>query len=235
MAKVSHELRTPLGAILGFAEMIQVGVYGEISEQQHEATGKIIESTTYLSSMVNELLDQAQLEARQLILVVDEFDPRDVTNTVQSRMQILAKHKGISLITQVTPSLTSCVYGDEKRIQQILINLVSNAIKFTETGTVKVHCYQPDAFHWAFQVSDTGIGIPTEAQRRIFEPFGQVDGSETREQMGTGLGLSIVQQLTSLMGGQITLKSQVDRGSTFTVTLPIQAKQSLRSDVQNDD
>jgi signal transduction histidine kinase len=111
--------------------------------------------------------------------------------------------------------------GDEGRLQQILVNLVSNAIKFTQAGAVQVHIYCPDAAHWAMQVTDTGPGIPGEAHEYIFEPFRQVDGSVTRHYIGTGLGLSIVKQLTTLMAGRITLESQVGQGSTFTVLLPL--------------
>jgi len=107
-------------------------------------------------------------------------------------------------------------------LQQILVNLISNAIKFTPAGAVRLRLYCPDADHWALQVFDTGFGIPGEAQIYIFEPFRQVDGSVTRAHAGTGLGLSIVKQLTTLMGGEITLESEVGRGSTFTVSLPLQ-------------
>jgi signal transduction histidine kinase len=113
------------------------------------------------------------------------------------------------------------VLGDQNRLQQILVNLASNAIKFTGSGRVQIRLYRPDLNHWAIAVSDTGPGIPTEAQAYIFEPFQQVDGSVTREHVGTGLGLSIVKQLVNLMEGQITLESEVGQGSAFTVLLPL--------------
>ncbi len=119
--------------------------------------------------------------------------------------------------------MPSILSGDQQRLQQILVNLVSNAIKFTEEGAVQVCLYCPDPQHWAMEVSDTGSGIPPEAQAYIFEPFRQVDNSMTRENTGTGLGLSIVKQLATLMGGEITLESEIGRGSTFTVQLPLKS------------
>jgi signal transduction histidine kinase len=222
LAKVSHELRTPLTAILGFSEMIQEGIYGPISDEIQETTAKIIESTHYLTSLVTELLDQAQLEAGKLKLEIGRVAPVDIVRTVQSRMNVLAQAKGLTLTTNIAPELPATLAGDQKRLEQILVNLVSNAIKFTEQGEVRLDLYCSDAIHWAIQVSDTGPGIPVEAQTHIFEPFGQVDGSSTRQHGGTGLGLSIVKQLTTLMGGYVTLKSEIGQGSTFTVFLPSQ-------------
>ena len=221
LAKVSHELRTPLGAVLGYTELLQNGTFGPISEQQIEATAEVIDSTQYLTALVNELLDQAQLEAGKLALNVAPFTPRDLITQVEGRMSVLAQAKGLSLTTVIEADIPDMLAGDRSRLQQILVNLVSNAIKFTKTGTVGVRLYCPDASHWAMQVSDTGSGIPIEAQNDIFEPFHQIDGSTTREQTGSGLGLSIVKQLTALMKGQVILESEVGRGSTFTILLPL--------------
>jgi signal transduction histidine kinase len=131
----------------------------------------------------------------------------------------------LRLESEIAPEVPFILVGDTVRLQQILVNLISNAIKFTAEGMVKVRLYCPDADHWALQVSDTGAGIPVEAQTYIFEPFRQVDGSMTREYAGTGLGLSIVKQLTTLMGGGITLASAAGQGSAFTIFLPIQFTQ----------
>jgi two-component system sensor histidine kinase EvgS len=222
LAKVSHELRTPLSAILGFAEMLEVGVYGSLSQKQQQATAEIIGSTFYLISLVNELLDQAQLDAGKLKLNLNFFAPADLLESTMSKMKVLAQAKGLALITTIAPDMPASLYGDQARIQQILVNLVGNAIKFTPAGTVQVSLNQPDPAHWAIQVSDTGPGIPPEAQADIFEPFSQVDGSMTRRHNGTGLGLSIVKQLVILMDGQITLKSKVGEGSTFLILFPMQ-------------
>lgn len=221
LARVSHELRTPLGAILGFAEMLEAGVYGSISEKQRQGITQIIDSTHYLTGLVNELLDQAQLEADPLKLNLSSFRVVDVVEPVVSKMSVLAQAKGLTLATDIAAGVPTTLTGDQVRVQQILMNLVSNAVKFTQQGAVQIHLYRPNATHWALQVADTGPGIPVEAQIYIFEPFRQVDGSMTREYTGTGLGLSIVKQLTTLMGGQISLVSEVGHGSTFTVCLPL--------------
>ena len=234
LAKVSHELRTPLGAILGLAEMLQLALYGPLTDKQCETMAKIIDNTNYLTSLVNELLDQAQTDAGKLKLNLSSFAPADLVERTLSKMNVLAQTKGLTLTTHMTAEVPATLFGDPARVQQILVNLVSNAIKFSQRGVVRVYVYRPDAVHWALQVSDTGSGIPVEAQSYIFEPFRQVDGSMTRQQEGTGLGLSIVNQLTTLMGGQITLESEVGRGSTFTVQLPLipdqeETSQSVRS------
>lgn len=222
LAKVSHELRTPLGAILGFSEMLEIGFYGDLPKKQQLIVAEIIDSTHYLTNLVNELLDQAQLDAGKLKLHLTSFAPADVLNGTLSKLEVLAKNKGLSLITEVAADLPPILTGDLVRLQQILVNLGSNAIKFTQMGEVQISLLRPDIDYWAIQVTDTGIGIPNEAQASLFEPFMQVDGSITREHAGTGLGLSIVKQLTTLMGGEVTLKSEVGQGSTFTVLLPFQ-------------
>lgn len=221
LAKVSHELRTPLGAILGFAEIIAVGLYGPLSDQQHKIMTRIIENTHDLTGLVNELLDQAQLDAGKLKLNLGVFAPAEVVEQTLSKMNVLAQTKGLSLTADIAADVPATLWGDPARLQQILVNLVGNAIKFTQKGAVRVYVYRPDAAHWVLQVSDTGSGIPLEAQGYIFEPFRQVDGSMTRQHGGAGLGLSIVKQLTELMNGQITLESEEGQGSIFTIQLPL--------------
>jgi signal transduction histidine kinase len=151
-------------------------------------------------------------------------------------MNAQVQTKGLSLTTEIAPDMPATLWGDAARVQQIVVNLVSNAIKFTQKGEIQVCIYQPDPVHWALQVSDTGAGIPAEAQSYIFEPFQQVDGSITREHRGTGLGLSIVKQLTELMEGQVILVSETGKGSTFKVVLPfIQAAPSVTPNDQTDE
>ncbi|MBN1994646.1 MAG: hypothetical protein JW953_18245 [Anaerolineae bacterium] len=221
VAKVSHELRTPLGAILGHTQMLQIGLHGPISVEQQEVASKIIKSTNYLTSLVNQLLDQAQYEAGKLVLNIAPVVPADIVEETLSKLGVMAQNKKLTLTGQIAPDVPPQLLGDSVRLKQILVNLVSNALKFTEQGTVSIRLYCPDPGHWAMQVSDTGPGIPLEAQTYIFEPFEQVDGSITREYAGTGLGLAIVKQLTTLMDGQVDLESTVGRGSTFTITLPL--------------
>lgn len=218
---MSHGLRTPLGAILGYTELLKEGLYGRLSDQQEEVSVEIIKSTHYLTSLVNELLDQAQLETGRLRLQLEFFAVREMIDQVESKMKVLAQAKGLSLQVTVAADVPVMIMGDSNRLQQILVNLISNAIKFSHKGGVDVTIYCLEPARWAMQVADTGIGIPDDARDYIFDPFRQVDGSLTRKYTGAGLGLSIVKQLTSLMDGQITFKSQIGRGTTFTVQFPL--------------
>jgi len=221
LSMVSHDLRTPLSAILGFAEMLEAGIYGSLAEEQQGAVERIIANAGRQLSLINDLLDQARIEAGELSLEIQSFVVADLIDDLVAGVSTLAQSKGLELAYHIDDDVPATLSGDPQRLYQILSNLVGNAIKFTEEGTVQVHVYRPDEDHWALQVSDTGPGIPEEAQAYIFDPFRQVDGSITREHGGVGLGLSIVRQLTTLMKGQITLKSEVGRGSTFTVVLPL--------------
>jgi signal transduction histidine kinase len=224
LAHVSHELRTPLSAIMGFSEMLEMGMYGEVSDKQSEVASKIAESSRYLDSIVNDLLDQAQLAAGRFKMKEAEFQPSELMQTVLDKMLVLAERKYLNLTVRVSPELPRTLMGDKVRLEQILLNLVSNAIKFTDLGSVQVRLFRYDLNLWAMEVSDTGRGITQQAQAYIFEPFRQVDGSQTRAQRGTGLGLAIVKQLATLMNGHIELKSQVGSGSRFTVFLPLADK-----------
>ncbi len=221
LSKVSHELRTPLGSILGYAELLQIGAFGLLDEEQKDAAAQIVDSTHYLDRMINELLDQAQIEARTVILRIGSFSPASLLQKVEANMSVLARNKGLDFSVRLALDVPEILAGDEHRLQQILINLAGNAIKYTRNGQVNIRIYRPDPAHWAIKVSDTGAGIPKEAQSYIFEPFRQVDNSITRENHGTGLGLSITKQLVELMEGKITVQSEVDLGSAFTVILPI--------------
>ena len=222
LARVSHELRTPLSAILGYAELLYDGSFGALTERQQQAISEVMGSTQELTNLVNELLDSAQLEAHALTLYVRPFYPIEMLQRAENTMIILARNKGLELTTAIAPDLPATLLGDESRLRQILINLIGNAIKFTESGSVRASLYLADESHWSMEVSDTGAGIPAEAHRYVFEPFRQVNGSITREYRGTGLGLSIVKSLVELMGGAVQLQSEVGQGSIFTLTLPLQ-------------
>jgi PAS domain S-box-containing protein len=221
VSRVSHELRTPLNAIIGYADMIQEAVYGPITDRQRSALDRIIVNGKRQLSIVNDLLDQAQIEAGILKIKVAPFAPNDLVKNVWDVTEVLADGKGLELTSHIADNIPPALPSDQQRLQQILINLIGNAIKFTNEGRIHLRIFRPDATHWAMEVSDTGCGIPLEAQSYIFDPFRQVDSSTTREHTGSGLGLSIVKQLTALMGGDITLTSQVGKGSTFTVILPL--------------
>ena len=218
---VSHELRTPLSAIQGFAEMLQAEVYGPLSEKQRSALARIIANDERLLNLVNDLLDQARMEAGQLSLTIESFALQDLVDDMESTMRVLVESKKLYLKVHVSPAVPSTLQGDRKRLHQILVNLINNALKFTQKGGISVHFYRPDEAHWAIDVADTGPGIEQDIQTAIFEPFRQVDGSATREYTGFGLGLSIVKQLATLMGGSVSVISEFGFGSTFTVKIPI--------------
>lgn len=221
LSRVSHELRTPLGGILGYAELLQYKAFGSLSERQHDAVKNIIESTHYLTSIVNDLLDEAQIESKSLNLHNEYFNPVDLLEKIKSTMSSLADKKGVTFRAEIASDLPSELYGDVKRLQQIVINLAGNAIKFTKQGEVSVSIKRPAPADWSIEVQDTGAGILHSEQEFIFEPFRQVNNSITRENRGSGLGLAITRQLVELMGGQINLESEIGKGSLFTVTLPI--------------
>lgn len=221
LARVGHELRTPLGVIRGYADLLKEPAYGSLSELQAKAVSEIIDSTQRVSDMVSELLDEARLAAGAVQLDTKPFTPALVLKDVQEKLSVLAKQKGLTLTSDLDPELPDQLLGDPIRINQMITNLASNSIKFTKEGEVSIRFYLRNKGQWAMEVTDTGPGIPKKAQKDIFEPFRQADGSISRKYGGTGLGLSIVKHLTNLMQGKILVKSKVGEGSTFTITLPL--------------
>jgi PAS domain S-box-containing protein len=221
LSRVSHELRTPLGGILGFAELLEYNAFGSLTDEQQDAVGNIIESTNYLTNIVNDLLDEAQIESKSINLHNEHFKPADLLEKITTTLSTLAVKKGITVHAEIDPQLPGELYGDVNRLQQIFINLGGNAVKFTKMGEVRVDFKRPNPAQWSIEVRDTGAGIPMEDQLNIFEPFRQVSNSITRENRGSGLGLAITKQLVELMGGHISLESEVGKGALFTVTLPI--------------
>lgn len=221
VSMVSHELRTPLTSVQGYTEMLKAGIYGALSEKQTQALDRILINTRQLIGIVNDLLDQARIEAGQLALHPVSLSPRELLTNVHSTMEPLANKNGLQLTASCDENLPQKLIGDQQRLQQILINLINNAIKFTPDGVVNIHFYRSDPQRWIMQISDTGRGIPEDALDYIFEPFRQVDGSITRSHKGIGLGLSIVKQLVELMEGDITVESKIGEGSTFRINLPL--------------
>lgn len=221
LAVVSHDFRTPLGAILGYAEMLKEGMLGSLSDAQRGPIERIVANTNQLTDLVNDLLDQAQLEAGKITLHVSMFPPSKLIDTIKTTMGPKAEEKGLKLITALDPGMPSPVRGDISRLNQVVSNLVGNALKFTKEGEVKVRLFRVDEDHWGVEVADTGPGISRQDQEHIFDPFWQVDFSETREHTGMGLGLSIVKQLTNRLNGQIAVESEPGKGTKFVITLPI--------------
>jgi signal transduction histidine kinase len=221
IAQMSHELRTPVGALMGMAEILQQNIYGPLSPAQQDIVRRIIDNSQHLNQVFTQLLDQSRLESGQLQLHEEEFSPRSVIQTVYSSQLPAAVRKQLSLELEVTRALPTILLGDKVRIMQILTNLVVNAIKYTQAGHIEIRAGVDGPDQWFIEVSDTGIGIPPEAQADIFEPFRQLEGSNGRLQEGVGLGLSIVKQLTLAMKGSISLTSELGRGSLFRICLPM--------------
>ena len=221
LARVSHELRTPLGAILGYAETLKGGLIGPVNEKQARALGRIMSNGDDLLYLVNEILDEAQLSSDQVRMNNVPFDPAEILEHVTAQMRPAAAEKGLQFAQTVGEGLPTSVIGDPVRCQQVLTNLVSNAIKFTDEGRVHVELFVAGAAHWGFAVTDTGPGIPADRQALIFEPFQQLEQAQTRRVGGIGLGLSIVQKIVSRAHGLVELESEPGRGSTFRVTFPV--------------
>ena len=219
MAVMSHELRTPLNSIIGFSEVLQEQFRGKIDEKQEKFLAHILTSGRHLQRLVNEILDLAKIESGRMEL---RFEKISVPSVIQMALESIPQdaRKGIRTETRIPEDLPPIV-TDEARLLQILQNLLSNAYKFTpKGGEVRVEARSSDG-KLSLIVKDTGIGIPPEEKVRIFEKFRQVDSSSTRGFPGAGLGLSIVKELSLLLGGSVSLESEPNKGSTFTLTLPL--------------
>ena len=226
IARMSHELRTPLGALLGLAEMLQQSVYGQLTPPQLDIVQRIIGNAEGLKQVFTELLDQSQIEAGHLRLKERAFSPGELAKKVNSNYLAMALQKGLSMWVEVAPNLPTTLIGDDARVEQILSNLVVNAIKFTKKGGVTIRVFKGNNSDWGMQVKDTGIGIDVENQAQIFEPFRQADEGTSRRYGGVGLGLAIAQQLVQAMNGSIRVESKPGQGSTFTVYLPVKESEN---------
>ncbi len=219
LANVSHESRTPMNGVLGMAELLS---YTDLSGEQRDLLGLVSSSAESLLVVLNDILDYSKIEAGKFLIQQTGFHLSKVVGDVVSNLRVLAESKGLRLLLEIDPDMPESLIGDPVRIRQILTNLVGNAIKFTPKGqvAVSVGC-DGDRRNLAFAVLDSGIGIPSEMQNKLFQPFEQLDASRTRQYGGTGLGLAISARLVHLMGGEISVESTVGRGSTFRFTLPL--------------
>jgi signal transduction histidine kinase len=215
----SHELRTPLSAVLGYIDMLREDVYGPLTGQQRDAVERAAANTEQLVSLINNLLDQAQIQAGGLTLNCVPFSPVQLIDSVQ--MTLAARCKGLELKTGIANDVPATLYGDFQRLRQIVTNLLDNVVRFTDGGAVHVKIYKPESRHWAVEVSGAGRGIPPEAQRDILALFQQADDSAQPEYREVRLGLFIVRQLVDRMGGEIKLESGWEMGIKFTVILPL--------------
>jgi two-component system sensor kinase len=220
MSTMSHELRTPLNAILGFCGIMLEGMGGEIDTEAAGMLERIQSNSQRLLKLINEVLDLAKIEAGRMELSVQLVSPTALASQWKSQMHVLAEQKGLQFAVEVDPELPEKLYCDPDRVTQIAINLLSNAFKFTEKGSVRLSL-ESAGEQWLIRVADTGIGIPPHAINYIFDEFRQVDGSSKRVYGGTGLGLAIVRNLSMMMNGNVQVTSELGRGSTFTVSLPL--------------
>lgn len=219
LANMSHELRTPLNAIAGFAELLAIGIHGELGERQQDYVRRIQQSEQHLLAVINSVLQFAQVEAGRLQY---SFEPVDLAVTLAYVQDMFgAQFASAGLAFSCDCPLTIRARADPEKLQQIVLNLLSNAVKFTPRGgKVSVFC-ESEAGSAKVRVADTGIGIPADRLDAIFDPFVRVDYSLTRTTEGTGLGLAISRDMSRAMRGDLTVKSAVGVGSTFTVTLPL--------------
>ncbi len=217
LANTSHELRTPLNGILGLVEAILDGADGEVNDEQTRHLRMILESGAGLKELINNLLELSRLESGQMRLDIKRFNVANVIDAVTALLEGVARKKNVQLLRDLPPGLAD-VYGDPEKIQRVLINLVGNALKFTEKGAVTVRV-QDTGGCLQVEVQDTGIGISEKDLRVIFERFRQADGGDTRHYEGTGLGLSIAREMVRLHGADIQVSSRVGQGSLFAFTL----------------
>jgi signal transduction histidine kinase len=225
LANMSHELRTPMNAILGYTELILDNIYGEAPEKMRAVLERVQRNGRHLLGLINDVLDLSKIEAGQLTLTLNDYSLKDVVHSVFSAVESLATTKHLALKIEV-PATLPPAHGDEHRITQVLLNLVGNAIKFTETGEVAINATAQNG-SFTVAVRDTGPGIAKADQSKIFEEFQQADNSATRKKGGTGLGLAISKRIVELHGGRIWVESKEGHGSTFSFTVPVKIAQRM--------
>jgi len=220
LANMSHELRTPLNAVIGFSEVLQEKLFGEMNDKQTEYVDDILSSGRHLLSLINDILDLSKVEAGRMELETTTFYLPDAIDNALLLIRERANRHGIKL-NQVIDDRLGDYSGDERKVKQVLLNLLSNAVKFTpEGGQIKVDAHLSDSAV-IVSVTDTGIGIAKEDQEAIFEEFRQASGNYAHKREGTGLGLTLTRKFVEMHGGKIWVESEVGKGSIFTFTLPI--------------
>ena len=219
LANMSHELRTPLNAILGYTELMADGAYGEPSEKMLGILKRLEANGKHLLGLINDVLDLSKIEAGQLVLELSDYSVQDIAQTVRSTLEPLAADKKLAFKLELAPELPAG-HGDGRRLTQVLINLVGNAIKFTDAGEVAI---KAEANNGSFYVSvrDTGPGISAADQAKLFQEFQQADNAITKKKGGTGLGLAISKRIVEMHGGKIWVESQLGQGSKFAFKLPV--------------
>jgi len=218
LAVMSHELRTPLNAVLGYADLLQAGIGGEVSDRQRAHLDRIKECARHLEGIIDEILAFSRMEAGSETVRLRRVDLRDVVRKASALLRPLARQKRLGFELRL-PDEPAIVETEPEKIQQILRNLVTNAVKFTDEGEIRIEGVR-DGTHHLLRIVDTGIGIAPEHHERVFAPFWQVEQHNRREVGGTGLGLSVARRTAELLGGRLTLDSASGRGSTFTLAIP---------------
>jgi GAF domain-containing protein/sensor histidine kinase YesM len=227
LANMSHELRTPLNAILGYAELLVDGVYGDLPDKPKGVLERIQNNGRHLLALINDVLDLAKIEAGQLTLSLEDYSVPELVRSVVTATEPLAVAKGLKFAA-LLPEDMPTAHGDARRISQVLLNLVGNAIKFTDQGEVEIRALAADG-HFTLSVRDTGPGIAEADQEKIFGEFQQIDNSNTRKKGGTGLGLAISKRMVEMQGGTISVESAVGEGSIFRVTLPVRVEEAMEA------
>lgn len=222
LATMSHELRTPLNSIIGFSGILLQKMVGPLSEEQEKQLKMVQDSARHLLELINDVLDISKIEADQLVISCEPFDMGAAIQKSVDKIKPMVEKKGLKLTGMVSPQVGE-ITADRRRVEQILLNLLNNAVKFTERGDVQLNC-RLENNKVVTCVCDTGIGIKPEDLPTLFKPFRQIDTGISRQYEGTGLGLSICKRLVELMGGEIWAESELGKGSTFTFTLPIQKR-----------
>jgi signal transduction histidine kinase len=220
---MSHELRTPLNAILGYTELILDHIYGEAPDRMRQVLGRVQTNGRHLLGLINDVLDLAKIEAGQFTLALVNYSMREVVDSVINTVEPLAAEKKLAFHADVAAHLP-IGHGDDRRIAQVLLNLVGNAIKFTDAGEVAIKASAENG-SFTVAVCDSGPGISPADQARIFDEFQQADSSSTKQKAGTGLGLSIAKRIIEMHRGRIWVESAPGRGSTFFFTLPVKVEQ----------
>jgi len=222
LANMSHELRTPLNAILGYTELILDGIYGETPEKAQAVLKRVESNGRHLLGLINDVLDLSKIEAGQLTLTLTDYSMKDVLYNVFSAVEPLANDKKLGFKVEAQPDMPKG-HGDERRLTQVVLNLVGNAIKFSDTGAVIIKASSTNG-SFTVAVQDNGPGISQADQGKIFEEFQQADNSATKKKGGTGLGLSISRRIVEMHGGKLWVESELGKGSVFSFTLPVQVE-----------
>ena len=224
LATMSHELRTPLNSIIGFTGIILQGLVGPLNDEQRKQLLMVRTSANHLLSLINDILDISKIESGQLQISRETFDLRATIEKLVQTFRPLTEMKGLTFHVDIAPEVGE-LQSDARRVEQIILNLLSNAVKFTEAGGVSVSCTLAEG-NYILQVADTGIGVKEEHIEEMFTPFRQIDTGVSRKYEGTGLGLSICKKLLELLGGEIRVESEWQRGTTFTVSIPVKGNRT---------